>query len=104
MLGEEVHLCVLRALAVDETPAERAEHALDLQLLDSLSWPVFVWEWLRLTDDPLLENLWAHRLAQQQSGNPAASLAGTARGASATPPRRKAFEPLPDQAASSIAL
>ena len=46
---DEVHLCVLRALAVDETPAEREEHALDLALLDAMTWPCFVWEWLRLT-------------------------------------------------------
>ena len=46
---DEVHLCVLRALAVDETPAEREEHALDLALLDAMTWPCFAWEWLRLT-------------------------------------------------------
>lgn len=46
---DEVHVCVLRALAADETPAERAEHALDISLLDAMTWPQYVWELLRLT-------------------------------------------------------
>lgn len=46
---DEVHVCLLRALAVDETPAERAEHTLDLSLLDAMTWPCYAWEWLRLT-------------------------------------------------------
>lgn len=48
-LMDEVHVCVLRALAADETPAERAEHALDISLLDAMTWPQYVWELLRLT-------------------------------------------------------
>lgn len=48
-LMDEIHVCLLRALAVDETPTERAERELDLSLLDHMTWPVYVWEWLRLT-------------------------------------------------------
>jgi hypothetical protein len=46
---DEIHVCLLRALAIDETPTERAERELDLALLDHMTWPVYVWEWLRLT-------------------------------------------------------
>lgn len=46
---DELHLCVLRALAVDETPAERAERSLDVSLLDAMTWPAYAWEMLRLT-------------------------------------------------------
>lgn len=58
---DEVHVCVLRALCVDETPSERAEHALDMNLLDVHTWPPYVWEFLRITDDPLAGEEWAHR-------------------------------------------
>ena len=43
---DEVHVCLLRALAVDEAKAERHERALDLEHLDFVTWPSFVWEWL----------------------------------------------------------
>ena len=46
---DEVHVCVLRALAVDETSAERAERGLDVSLLDAMTWPAYAWEMLRLT-------------------------------------------------------
>jgi hypothetical protein len=66
---DEVHLSVLRALAVDETPAEREEHALDLALLDAMTWPCYVWEWLRLTGAPQLgHGLVLSRGASQRLG------------------------------------
>jgi hypothetical protein len=64
---DELHVCILRALAIDETPRERAEHGLDLSLLDHLTWPAYAWEFLRLTEDPLAEQEWAHRLLRQKA-------------------------------------
>jgi hypothetical protein len=60
-LADEVHVCVLRALAADETPKERADRRLDLGLLDALTWPAFVWEYLTLTFDPLAKHQWTSR-------------------------------------------
>jgi hypothetical protein len=112
---DEVHVCVLRALVVDETPRERGEHALDLALLDHLTWPAYAWEFLRLVDDPLAQHQWAHRLREQQQrpaarpgtkgGSKArkAGAAGVGRGAAAaTAPRRRAFEPLAKSAAAAV--
>lgn len=61
LLVDEVHVCVLRALGIDEVPEERAERKLDLGLLDTMTWPCYVWEWLRLTEDPLAKHEWAQR-------------------------------------------
>jgi hypothetical protein len=58
---DEVHTCVLRALAADETPAERGERRQDLALLDNMTWPCFAWEFLRLTEEPLAAHEWAQR-------------------------------------------
>lgn len=52
-LLDELFLCVLRALAQDENKAGRASRVLDLSLLDTVTWPEYVWEWLRLTGNPL---------------------------------------------------
>ncbi|GAB4819339.1 hypothetical protein N2152v2_006385 [Parachlorella kessleri] len=105
-LIDEVHLCVLRALAVDETPAEREEHALDLALLDAMTWPCFLWEWLRLTEDPLSRHEWSHRASHGQHAAEAdgmeAGAAGAAQGAQASP--RVACAPLPDMAAMDTEL
>lgn len=59
---DEVHCCVLRALCIDETPKERAERKLDPALLDHLTWPAYVWEFLALTEDPLAVEEWVHRV------------------------------------------
>ncbi len=50
-LADEVHLCVLRALALYETPDQRALRRLPLELLDHASWPEYVWEYLELCGD-----------------------------------------------------
>ena len=50
---------VIRLLAFDENKVERAERALDLSLLDAVSWPEFVWEYLYMRHDDLRH----HRLA-----------------------------------------
>ena len=42
-----------RAQAEDETKAERALRELDLGLLDAVTWPCYVWEWLRDMGSPL---------------------------------------------------
>ena len=63
LLLEEVHVCVLRTLAFDELAEERQERKLDLTFLDHVTWPSYVWEWLRLTDDPLAKHEWVQRLA-----------------------------------------
>jgi DDT domain len=47
-LLDELHLSLLRALAQDENKAQRAERFLDLEKLDAVTWPAYVWEWLRL--------------------------------------------------------
>lgn len=50
-LTDEVHLCVLRALALYETALDRKRRHLDLSLLDNATWPEYVWEWLELVGD-----------------------------------------------------
>ncbi|KFM28809.1 Nucleosome-remodeling factor subunit BPTF [Auxenochlorella protothecoides] len=52
-LVDEVHVSMLRALMIDETAAERAQRALDPQFLDALTWPLYLWDWLRLSGSPL---------------------------------------------------
>lgn len=52
-LADDVHICLLRALALDEPKAVRAARTLDLGLLDAVTWPEFMWEWLRDAGDPL---------------------------------------------------
>lgn len=46
---DEIHLCLLRALFIDEVRAERMERELNLEYLDFMTWPSFIWEWLRVT-------------------------------------------------------
>lgn len=60
-LMDEIHVCVLRALAMDEVQSERNERTLDLGLLDQVTWPSYVWEMLRLLQDPLSKYEWTHR-------------------------------------------
>jgi hypothetical protein len=50
-LIDEIHLCILRALALYETATERKRRKLDLAMLDQLTWPEYVWEWLELSKD-----------------------------------------------------
>ena len=38
----------MRLLAEDEDKADREERRLDLSMLDVITWPEFVWDWLRL--------------------------------------------------------
>jgi len=64
-LMDEVHVCVLRALAFDEVEEEREERKLDLGLLDHITWPCYVWEMLRLTEDPLAKYEWSQRLLER---------------------------------------
>ena len=45
-LIDEVHVCLMRALVVDEGKTERQDRMLDLDNLDFITWPSFVWEWL----------------------------------------------------------
>ena len=52
-LLDDLHVCVLRALAMDECKSVRNARTLDLALLDAVTWPEFVWEWLRDAGDPL---------------------------------------------------
>ncbi len=52
-LLDEAHVCLLRLLALDEPRGVRADRALDLALLDAVTWPLYVWEYLRLRGDPL---------------------------------------------------
>lgn len=63
-LMDELHVCVLRALAFDEVEEEREERKLDLGMLDHLTWPCYVWEMLRLTEDPLAKYEWSQRLLE----------------------------------------
>lgn len=44
---DEIHVCLLRALVVDEVRAERNERSLNLEYLDFMTWPSFAWEWLK---------------------------------------------------------
>ena len=41
-------MCIVRLLAEDESRADRAHRRVDLALLDAVTWPEFVWDWLRL--------------------------------------------------------
>ena len=41
-------MCMIRLLAEDESRADRELRRIDLALLDAVTWPEFVWEWLRL--------------------------------------------------------
>ena len=45
-LVDEIHVCLLRALVVDELRAERKERSLNLEYLDFMTWPTFAWDWL----------------------------------------------------------
>lgn len=45
-LVDEIHVCLLRALAVDEVRAERNERLLNLEYLDFMTWPSYAWDWL----------------------------------------------------------
>lgn len=49
----QMMVCILRALAEDESRVQRAEHALDLALLDAATWPDYLWDYLRLVFNPL---------------------------------------------------
>ncbi len=121
-LMDEVHVCMLRALCVDETPKERAEHGLDPSLLDAMTWPPYVWEFLRLTEDELAEQEWAHRATPKQEApdaaggkkgggrkgsggaaarkakEAAAAAAAAASSAGGAAPRPKSFQPLSQEA------
>ena len=50
--AEQIHVSLLRALAEDENKAERAKHNLDLSLLDAVTWPDYLWDFLRMVGDP----------------------------------------------------
>jgi hypothetical protein len=48
----QIHVSLLRALAEDENKVERAKHCLDLGLLDAVTWPDYLWDFLRMVGDP----------------------------------------------------
>ena len=52
-LADEIFVCILRGLAHDENRDERAKRTLDLAGLDLVTWPEYLWEWLRLSGSPL---------------------------------------------------
>ena len=52
-LADEMFVCLLRGLAHDENREARARRLLDLGSLDHVTWPEYVWEWLRLSHNPL---------------------------------------------------
>ena len=52
-LADEIFVSVLRGLAHDENREARAKRLLELKCLDHVTWPEFVWEWLRLSRSPL---------------------------------------------------
>ena len=45
---DEMHVSLLRALAIDEVRSERSERTLNVEYLDFMTWPCFVWEWLAM--------------------------------------------------------
>lgn len=51
LLRWQVHICIMRLLAEDEDRADRRERSLELALLDAVTWPEFVWDWLRLVGE-----------------------------------------------------
>lgn len=119
-------MCMLRALCVDETPKERAEHGLDPSLLDPMTWPPYVWEFLRLTEDELAEQEWAHRAtpkpqqdaaaggkkgggrkggggaAARKAKEAAAAAVAAASSAAGDAPRPKSFQPLSKEAQEAM--
>ena len=52
-LADEIFVAVLRGLAHDENRKARGNRMLDLDNLDHVTWPEYVWEWLRLSHNPL---------------------------------------------------
>ncbi len=74
----QVHVSLLRALSEDETRAERAEHALDLALLDGVTWPEYLWDFLRIAHDPS-GHLSSALLPQPQPQTPPAGVRHTLR-------------------------
>lgn len=97
LLVDETHVCVLRALTADEVPTERAEHKLDLGLLDTITWPCYVWEMLRITEDPLAAHEWEHRKVPRVP-EPAATPGTAAKDKSATPAAAPASGSAPNTA------
>lgn len=68
-LADEIFVSVLRGLAYDENREARARRTLELSSLDHVTWPEYVWEWLRLSNNPLskLRSLEARQSAAQVS-------------------------------------
>ncbi|KAK9838020.1 hypothetical protein WJX74_009849 [Apatococcus lobatus] len=58
-LMDEIHVCVLRTLAEDETRSSRAIRVLPLDQMDTVTWPEYVWEWLQLIGSPLAKLRWS---------------------------------------------
>ena len=56
--------------AEDETKLERGLRELDVGLLDAVTWPEYVWEWLRSMDSPLA-SLHDPAQVQPQAARPA---------------------------------
>ncbi|GFR49140.1 hypothetical protein Agub_g11157, partial [Astrephomene gubernaculifera] len=81
-LLDELHVCVLRTLASHETSAARRRRLLDLEHLDQVTWPEFVWEWLGLVGERILTKHRAQAAPQplhlQPVGAPALGGAGAA--------------------------
>lgn len=45
-LLDEVHVCLLRAMYLDDLPEQRASRSKDPMLLDRITWPEFLWDYL----------------------------------------------------------
>ena len=48
VIVDELHVSLLRALYIDAVRAERHEMELNIEHLDFMTWPSFVWDWLRM--------------------------------------------------------
>ena len=70
----QVHVSLLRALAEDETRAQRAQHSMDLALLDAVTWPEYLWDFLRIVRDSSGHLSSALSVPQQDSTQPAAQV------------------------------
>ncbi|KXZ44090.1 hypothetical protein GPECTOR_74g704 [Gonium pectorale] len=82
-LLDQLHVCILRTLAAHETSAARRRRRLDLEHLDEVTWPEFVWEWLELAGE---KQLMKHRaqaapeFLQHDAGADGAGPSGAATG------------------------
>lgn len=72
-LLDEIFLCILRTFAQDENKDHRATRLLDLNNLDYITWFEYVWEWLRLTENPLSAKYSSFSHSKKEISSPQAS-------------------------------